>query len=245
MDGDQESTVQQQDAAGAAASEAAAAASQQPEAQSNGAAEAAASGAEGAGQGGGDAARSLLASGDQGAAKDAASGQDGGKDAPGPEDAPLAAWDAAELGLGEGAKVDPALLDAFGKDVAVAAGLSLKQTRAIVEWQLGALEKARLDLRAKSGAELRDQWGEAAPARLADCLNLARQIDEGNPGFIDAIEKSGLADSAAFLRGLHSIVEKLAEDKAGAGAGAGARRGGQTRLEGIVEALAREQRPQP
>lgn len=156
-----------------------------------------------------------------------------------PHNMPVTDWAKVQLNF-DGWEPDAGALESFGGQ-AVALGLTPKQCQALCDWQIDQIAKARSDLTDRSVAELSKEWGANAGANQQKCISLISRIDSaaGNNDFSKAINESGAACHAGFVRGLLKLAESLAEDTvSGQGNGAGGK-AAETALEGLKEAFAR------
>lgn len=154
------------------------------------------------------------------------------------EDQPITDWSAVDLGLPENAAVDEATLAAFGQK-AVEMGLTPKQAKGLIDWQLGAIKEAR-EAQLEAGVEeLRKAWGRKAEANQKAVVGLISRIDRqlGNEEFSRAIGASGAANSPAFCKGLLAIAGMLSEDSMGRSSSAEMPLKPETALEGIENAF--------
>lgn len=142
------------------------------------------------------------------------------------ENLPITEWERFKETLSN-PDIDQTTLDAFGRDCAMALGLSPKQARGLIDWQLDLIKKAQeaqdaayeKTLIAEQKA-IMDAWGDAkdANAKLVD-LAVGR-IEQVSPGFTEAMRKLGAHNSSAILGGLLAVGKLLDEDSQGFGASA-------------------------
>lgn len=152
-----------------------------------------------------------------------------------PEDSPIADWSALDLGLADDAPVDSATLAAFGAQ-AVALGLTPKQARGLVNWQLAAISEGRQQLLDNGMAQLKKAWGGRYEANRRAALSLVSQLDRelGNDVFSKALADSGAALCAPIVMGLAALAARLGEDSMGKSAPATPQHE-ETALEGMQE----------
>lgn len=142
------------------------------------------------------------------------------------ENLPITEWERFKETLSN-PDIDQTTLDAFGRDCALKLGLSPKQARGLIDWQLDIIKKAQEAndqayekmLIAEQKAII-DAWGDAkdANAKLVD-LAVGR-IEQVSPGFTEAMRKLGAHNSSAILGGLLAVGKLLDEDAVGFGGGA-------------------------
>ena len=157
-----------------------------------------------------------------------------------PKDRPIKDWSKVDLKIDEGnAFFNKEVVDSFGQ-AAVAAGLTERQAKALVDWQLETIAKER-DILVEAGAkELSKEWGNKATQNQQNILTLITNIDRqigGNNAFSKALESCGATCHAAVMKGLLYLANAVSEDSFGASRGTGGKSKPETALEGIEEAF--------
>lgn len=157
-----------------------------------------------------------------------------------PKDRPIKDWSKVDLKIDEGnAFFNKEVVDSFGQ-AAVAAGLTERQVKALVDWQLETIAKER-DILVEAGAkELSKEWGNKATQNQQNILTLITNIDRqigGNNAFSKALESCGATCHAAVMKGLLYLANAVSEDSFGASRGTSGKSKPETALEGIEEAF--------
>lgn len=166
-----------------------------------------------AGQAGQDGAQAANAAAAAAPEAPANAGRGNGQDAD-PDSRPITDFGKVDLGL-DAELVDAELVADFGRQ-AMESGLTPKQARALAQWQVGAIAKAREKMLADGVAQLNREWGANAAATQRDTLALVANIDRelGDGRFSRALERSGAGLDADIIAGLAVLAKRLGEDRA-------------------------------
>ncbi|MBQ9453445.1 MAG: hypothetical protein IJU65_09170 [Desulfovibrio sp.] len=153
-------------------------------------------------------------------------------------DKPITDWSKVTIDIPEGAAIDPALMDDFGK-AAVAMGLTAKQANALVNFQLEAIARSREGLMNAGARELAREWGSRASANQKAVLTLITNIDRqlGNDSFSKALNDCGATCLPAVVKGLLAVANLVSEESLGRGGAAAQPEHEETALEGLQNAF--------
>ena len=154
------------------------------------------------------------------------------------KDAPITDWSKVKIDVPEGAAIDQALMDDFGK-AAVAMGLTAKQANALVNFQLDAIARSREGLMQAGARELARDWGSRAAANQKAVLTLITNIDRqlGNDSFSRALNDCGATCLPAVVKGLLAVANLVSEESLGRGGAAAQPEHEETALEGLQNAF--------
>lgn len=152
-----------------------------------------------------------------------------------PETSPISDWSGFDHGLGENAAIDPGLYESFGK-LAVENGLSPRQAKALISWQLEAVKSAQNRLMEEGAKTLAREWGAKAAENQQKTLSFIAAIDRatGDESFSKALGACGATCHAGIVRGLFAMSRLISESAIGSAAGAGAPEKPETALEGLA-----------
>lgn len=155
---------------------------------------------------------------------------------PNPEDAPVTDWGSVDLGI---ADLDAGLVAGFGEQ-AVGLGLTPKQCKSLAAWHAKAVSEAWQAEYKKESEALAKVWVSDLERNRSAVRSLAQRIERvpGLEKFTAELIRSGAANNATVLAGLHVLASQLGEDHAGRLApGPGTR--SETALEGILDVARR------
>lgn len=158
-----------------------------------------------------------------------------------PEDTPITEWKDVDLGLADNPVLDADLLESFGTTCAAGLGLTPRQAKGIVEFQLNAIADMTAKREAEQSAILDREWGRQREANIRSVLEVAKIVERDGKiaGFTEALNKSGAGLDATVVRGLHWLASRIGEDGTGNGNGSAADMRPETAYEGIQRAFAR------
>lgn len=156
-----------------------------------------------------------------------------------PDDTPISDWSKVDLGLGDDARISPELLASFGKEVAQELGLTPKQSKAIVNFQLNAIANQITEMQKSGEAALKEVWGASVQGKINQVVKFVDKLekDANLPGLKDAINNSGAGLNPVIVRALHYLAGQLGEDSLNGGSGAANDDRPETALEGIQRAF--------
>lgn len=156
-------------------------------------------------------------------------------EAPDKNHLPIENFAEVDLGLGDVA-VDKAVMEAFGK-TCVDLKLTPAQAAGLAQFQLKAIDEARVNLTQKSVAELGKEWGADAGKNQGAIVNLVHKVDEalGDDSFSSALQESGVACYASFARGLLAMCKMLGEDSLNAGGPSAGKPKEEKAIDGLME----------
>ena len=167
------------------------------------------------------------------------------KDEPKEEDQPIKDWSKVKLDIPEGASVDKAAVDAFGK-AAVEMGLTPKQANKIVGLQLELIAQAKERMYDAGIKELNKEWGgkfaENTQAVLTLISSVDRELGGSGTDFSKALEACGATLFPSVCRGLLHLARATSEDSFGRGGAAAQAEHEETALEGLKAALEESRR---
>ena len=157
--------------------------------------------------------------------------------APAESDDAIKDWSKVKIDLPEGSPVDQTVLGDFGK-AAVELGLTEKQAKALVEFQLEAIAKQKDRLMEAGIKELTKEWGSKIQENQKTVLTFIANIDRelGGNAFSKALDACGATCLPAVCKGLLHIAKSVSEDSMGRGGGAV----GADQPESIEDALMKE-----
>ncbi len=148
-------------------------------------------------------------------------GKDGGKDKgeagkglTGAFDAK--AWDQYVDSLDEGAGLNKAILREFGA-LAGEGGLNADGAKKLLDWTLATAQREQKQRLERGRGELQKEWGQAYQNNIDRAVGIVAMLDRelGDNRFRKAIENSGACRDPDFVRGMHILAAKLAEDSIG------------------------------
>lgn len=136
-------------------------------------------------------------------------------------DGPIKDWNKVKLDLPDGS-VDKKLIGDFGK-IAVDLGLTEKQAKGIIDFQLEAVAKQREALMEAGVKELREAWGAKASENQQAVTTLLANLDRqlGDNRFTKALNQCGATLLPDVCKGLLVLAKSVSEDSMGRG-GSGA-----------------------
>ena len=160
--------------------------------------------------------------------------KEGGDDA----DKPITDWSKVKIDLPKDTPIDEVAFGDFGKK-AVELGLTEKQAKELVNFQLGAIAGQRERFMEAGTKALREAWGgkveENRQAVLTLIANVDRQLGNDN-AFSKALDACGATCFPDVCRGLLHLAQSMSEDSMGRGGASGTAQ----RAETIEEALQAE-----
>ena len=136
-------------------------------------------------------------------------------------DQPIKDWSQIKLDLPKDADVDDALLGDFGKK-AVELGLTEKQAKALVSFQLDAVAAQREALMEAGVKDLSARWGAKAQENQQAVMGLLATLDRqlGDNKFTKALNRCGATLLPDVCDGLLYIAKAVSEDSMGRGGSA-------------------------